>query len=290
MESSEVLRLVQRSGFNAKVRGEEVLIEVCAYCGNQKWNLELNGEKGVFSCWACRASGTLEHFLLRFTGEHIHIPVNIEGGGERGRQRNPLTVQGRRLKPAMEVGSAAKYLAMRGLTYRDCHTYNISVCVEPDDPLYGRILFPVHEYWTGAEIGHVARKYATGQLGTKYLNVLDEREIVGFRTGGIAKVHVLVEGVFGALMVNKAGYQAAALLGIQIGDTLAEWAALVPPEELILVLLDGDAQDIAVRLTRRIKMVHKCAKNIKMDGPFDPADLDPVVLKKLIERTRHNGI
>lgn len=284
MEKNELLRLIQRAGFIAKIRGKEVLIETCAYCGNDRWNLELNADKGVFSCWACRASGSLERFLLRFTGESVHIPINMEGAREKGRERNPLTVQDRRLKSATEIPSAQKYLAQRGLTLRDCQTYNLSVCVEPEDPLYGRILFPVHEYWTGAQIGYVARRYIAG-TGPKYLNVLDEREIVGFRSGGIPKVHVLVEGVLDALNVNRARYQAAALLGIEIGDVLTEWAAMVPPDEWIYVLLDGDAQETAVRLTRRIKMVHKCAKNIQMDGPFDPADLEPVVIRKLIERT-----
>ena len=44
----------------------------CPFCGDQKQNLELNGEKNVFHCWVCGTGGGLIRFyaLLHDVSEH----------------------------------------------------------------------------------------------------------------------------------------------------------------------------------------------------------------------------
>lgn len=281
MEAEEVLHHVQRAGLNARIRKDEVILETCLFCGNSRWNLELNGVKGVFGCWACREGGALQNFFRRFLLTDVQIDVNISASEKS--TNNPLMRTGRKMQPVETVKSASHYLMGRGLTYRDLHTYSIQVATDPGDPVYGRILIPVNEYWTGAIIGFVARSYF-GHQGPKYLNLLDEREIVGFREGGQPNVHVLVEGVFDAIKVNKAGFQCGALLGVQVGSLVTEWAALAPPSDHIVVLVDGDAQRMGQKIYSTLDVFRDNVHLVILPGQTDPGMLDAPILAQLINK------
>lgn len=287
MRQDELLRIVQRHGHQARTARDEVLIKVCTECGNPRWNLELNAQKGVWKCWACKSSGTVEQWLKDRLSVDRRVPVNYEAGRDKRQKAADygFEVTPGDVKSAIEVGSAKAYLAKRGLTARDVFRYNISVCVNEEHRLYGRLVFPVYEYWTRELIGHVARSYTN--KSPKYLNAMPRIDVGGYRDEARDGIHVLVEGVFDAIRVNQARFQAGILLGMG-GGSLDEWAAFVPKDERVVVLLDGEAKKRARQLTWQLGDIAKDVQMVELPERFDPADLDAEVVERLL--THHTGV
>ena len=42
---------------NYKIRKDEVMFQVCPFCGNRKWNFEVNYVSGLYHCWVCDRGG-----------------------------------------------------------------------------------------------------------------------------------------------------------------------------------------------------------------------------------------
>ena len=56
---SELVNACNLLGWNTKVKQDEILVEICPFCGNQKFNFQISTTKLVYHCWACSVGGSL---------------------------------------------------------------------------------------------------------------------------------------------------------------------------------------------------------------------------------------
>lgn len=294
MTTEELFAAVTVAGHDARIRRDEVQVKTCWFCGNDRWNLELNAEKGVFSCWACRdsgfdGSGRLDYILNRFLGMDVSIPVRhftekeVKPPPDRSKMIDEMG-----LVPAWKLESSMRYLAKRGLTAEDARSYAISVCNAPDHRFKGRLVFQLTDYWHRTPIGIVTRRFV-GSDGPKYMHDV-ESKIAGYRHPD-SKIHVVCEGVFDGIMIHKAGANAAMLLGgmgLSMKLELVEiWSSRVPDGEVILVCLDGEARDTTKHVLKRIQQLRRDAQAVLLPEKIDPAQLDPEVLRRLFDGMIH---
>lgn len=282
MNQSDLLQVVQRRGLSARTQRDEVLLESCIFCGNSNWNLELNADKGVFKCWACQESGRLQDLLRDRFNYQTQIPVHLEENQDSTARSNPITF-GHGFIPAVNIGSAVAWLAKRHIKERDIRRYNIQVCIDEEHEHYGRIVFPLRNYWTGAFAGYNSRGY-TGE-NPKYLIELQNKVPVGYRQP-TEIYHIAVEGIFDAIRVHQAGYNALCLLGSGSNTLFTEWAATVPKKESIVLLLDGD--EVGRQRADALKHIASTVRDeptvLTLPETMDPATLEPDVLKLYLQR------
>jgi hypothetical protein len=266
------------AGLPCRVRRSEVVVVTCYFCGNEKSNLELSAEKGVYKCWACNASGRLSVLLEQITGQVHHIPV--QRGPKRDAGPRPGAATPFQSKPVAEVPSAVRYLERRrGLSVQVATEYGLVVCMEPGHLLYSRLAIPARDFWTGVILGWIGRSYTGGH--PKYLSTLERKVITGWRVRDAGQPTVLVEGHLDGIAVHRAGYHAAVLSGTG-SSGVEEWAARVPPLSPVVVLLDGGAQTEATRLFWMVSKVRERVSLLPLIGDQDPAALGPAVLRELI--------
>ena len=164
----------------------------------------------------------------------------------------------------------------------------LSVCVEEGHQLYGRIVIPIREYWTGHIMGWTGRSYTGGW--PKYFNMLETVLVTGWRAPGRTTPAVVVEGHLDGIAVRRAGFSAAVIGGIGFGD-LSEWAARLLPEQWVVVMLDGDAPEASNRLYWNIAAVRTTARLalVTLDLNADPAGLGPDAVKRYVLEAISDG-
>lgn len=281
MTPEELRQRLLVMGVACSVRRAEVVVETCRFCGNPKHNLELNPERGLFHCWACNAGGRLDALLTEWLGEAIQLPVRT-GGGARGRALAVLPPGEFAAVPAYSLISAAHYLERRGVGKMVAEQYGMVVCMEEKHQLHGRLVLPVLDFWTEVVIGYIGRTITNAR--PKYLSTLRVRVVVGYRVRSLSAPCVVVEGVFDGIMVHRAGYHAALLLGTS-APRVEEFAARLPPSMPLVVMLDGEAAAEADRLRWALQAVRGCeVAVVNLAVGIDPAQLLPSVLKLLVER------
>jgi len=279
MTPDDLANKLLAAGLSSRVHGEEVQVETCVFCGNPKWNLELNPEKGVYHCWACRTGGRVEQFLLDVTGQVYRVPVQRREGKQVAPP--PIPVGEFASIPVGESPVALHYLARRGIDMETARRFGLRVCTDEAHRLAGRIVLPARDYWTGDIIGWVGRSF-TGKL-PKYLSVMQAGAITGWRAQSWRVPAVVVEGHFDGIAVHSAGYSAAVLAGTGQSAALDAWAARLPAETPIVVLLDGDAADRADALYWRISTVHARVASILLEVGEDPASVGTDRIEELVK-------
>ncbi len=278
MTQDQLIGVVQARGYETRIRKQEVIVKDCWFCGNPKWNLELNADKGVFRCWACKAKGRLDELLNETFGLDVKIPVKSNAKPRDGNFKEQHDIGTR---PVREIPTALDYLARRGITETEALRYEISVCIDEGSAYYARLMLPVREFWTQTPVGFVARGY-NGER-PKYLAAVDPPCVVGYKQARKHIPYVLLEGALDAIAVHRAGFNTGALLGKGFADDVERWAARVPPEAPVVVMLDGDAQADAQRLAWRAKAVHPRVTAVLLPPKLDPAMLEPLVIRRLVE-------
>jgi hypothetical protein len=279
MTAGELHDLMVLAGYSSRIRGEEVLVEVCWFCGNPKWNLELNPGKGVFSCWVCRESGRLDRLLTKTLGGGFSIPVDFETR-QIADVASPTILDFKNV-PAGDLQSASWYLKKRGFSSEDIRTYDIRVCLEEGHEMEGRLLFPLRDFWNSGLVGFVGRDYTGGF--PKYRHTLVRKQICGYRTWHRSTPCLLVEGCLDGIAVHRAGFQAAVLLGTSSSE-LETFASRLPPETPLGIFLDGEAGDDATRLYWKLSPIRQVSA-ILLPSELDPAELHPRVIQSLVEKT-----
>ena len=271
---------VTASGYECFVRRDEVVVRTCVYCGNDRGNLELSAVLGVFHCWACNAGGRLDQFLTQFVGGSHHIPVRAKRQvvSEKGSTASEFATQ------AISAESVAgKYLGRRGISPLTAKEFGLMVCTQQGHPLEGRIVIPLRDYWTAEIVGHVGRSF-TGRW-PKYRTTLPRRRITGYRMMNRRGPCVLVEGPFDGISASRAGFSTGILSGTTSGE-LDFFAARLPEETEIVVLLDGEAEDQARRLAARLRAFRPRVWIAALPAKSDPADYAPAVLRRFINHSR----
>lgn len=251
----ELLRLVESGGVSCRAKRDEVAIEVCCYCGNAKFNLELNPGRAVFYCWACRTGGPLGAVIRQLTGHAIDVRAdpNARRAERARRAQAPAAAEALQFQATAlrDSSVAVAYLTARRLTLAEAVAYGLVVCAQPDHRLYGRLAIPALDYWTQRQIGWVGRTMTNQR--PKYLSTLQTQTVFGWRGQAGAPI-VVVEGPFDGLAVHRAGCTAAVLGGVSTPDATA-WAARLPSDAQLTVMLDGEAVDVATKLYWQLAQV-----------------------------------
>lgn len=276
MTTTELHDVLALAGYASRIKREEVEIEVCHFCGNDRWNLTLSPTLGVYWCWVCKTGGRLDQLLGTLTGRQFHIEAHLTT--TRTPEEKALPSEFRAL-PADEVPSAVHYLKRRGFSALTAMQYEMRVCIEPGHLLEGRIIVPAREYWSGRLLGWVGRSY-TGRR-PKYVSTLPHRTVTGWRQSDRRQACVIVEGPFDGIAVHQLGYNAAVLGGL--GGNVREFGQRCHPEQWIYVMLDSDAIARARQLFWEIKQVHP--NNVAVVTPGvgeDPASMNRQALSTLL--------
>lgn len=275
MTNEELRAILVAAGVECRIKGHNILVHVCPYCGSDRWNLEICAPKGFASCWVCKMPkpGRADIAVELLTGSKLRIQTT-----SRERRSAPVQIGDRpqefQTLPIAEVPSAADYLSRRGYDSEVAREFNLSVCVEEGHQLYGRIIIPIRDYWSGNVLGWTGRTY-TGQW-PKYLSMLPAIQVTGWRAPGKKTPAVVVEGHLDGIAVRRAGFSAAVLGGITISD-LGEWAGRLLPDQWAVIMLDGDAASAASRLYWNIAAVRTTAMLalVKLGEEEDPASMGP---------------
>lgn len=268
-------------GIDCRVKRDEVLLQTCVFCGNTRWNLEVNPVSGVYHCWTCNAGGRVDRLLKEVIGITVHIPVNLESREGAPRRTLPTELMG---EPVAEVTHLADYIHGRHLSAIDMAVYQMRA--GRGSQWENRIVFPLLEYWSRELLGYIGRTVVNEN--PKWYSFWSGKKVVaGYRTR--SDVHVIVEGIFDGIRVHKAGFNSAMLLGTGV-PVVEEWAARVPAAHTVVVMLDGDAAKEAEKLYWTIYPIHENVKALYLPQDMDPDKYDPCVLELLIMREIHTNL
>jgi DNA primase len=269
MTEGQLLVIVQAAGYRAFQRGDEIAVETCVFCGNSKANLELSASKGVYHCWVCGKGGRLGNLLKTLTGSDEYSGTAVRLDGTSGTPRQQV-VPNLRTIPVEQAEVAAAFLTRRGVSGLVAKHYGIGVCVDEAHALYGRIVIPARDFWTGECVGWWGRTYTHKQ--PKYLASFTTKVIAGWPAYESRKDRplVMVEGPFDGIATNQAGYDVAVLSGITGGDALLWWATRLAPERTIVIMLDSDAEDRARSLYWKLRQVRSDIRIAALPPGTDP--------------------
>lgn len=281
MNVQDLADVIRVRGHQVRVKGTEVVFRTCLYCGNQRWNLEASGDKGVYHCWAGGCSGTVAG-LLADIGASVPAGLEVRVDQARPGTRAPKAVHG--TVPLDTQPSALAYLAQRGVDESTAQWLGIQVQTQGD--YTPRVVIPLQEFWFRYPIGYISRGYGPAG-GPKYLvEAQCSDSLPGWGWTYQSDTVVLVEGVFDALAVRKAGYPVAMLLGTGRVKQAVRWASLAPPEARVLVMLDYDALNQALALANELRTVRWRVDVATVPEGMDPGALPPEQLKALVEATQ----
>lgn len=276
MTPQELRGILETRGIRCRISKDEVKVGDCFFCGNEKYNLELNAESGVYRCWACKKGGAIETLLRQWFQMEVRIPIRFS---EEKRKPHLLSTSVP-IVPIAEIPSAVAYLRRRGLNEFLLHRYGIGICVEKSHRFYPRIIIPLLKYWTGTDGGVVGRDYVGKP--PKYLADATS-ELVGWRQRNALAPHILVEGPFDGLSVHLAGFNAGVLLGKGEDEKLQMWAAQVPHNAPLVIMLDGEAIEEAQRMWWMAQTIRPDVRLIRLPAHLDPASIPPAQLRKFVE-------
>lgn len=284
MSPDELRNHLLLHGVRCKVRRTEVMIETCVYCGNTKYNLELNPGIGAFHCWTCGKGGRVDGFLKEVTGLTIHIPVTGRSTGAPGKTRVGVVLDAAFLgDPAVDVPHISSYLHTRHISGVDMAVYQIKA--GRGGIWENRAVMPLLEYWSRQVVGYVGRTVMPNER-PKYFTewYTPTKWITGHRTR--SEIHVVVEGPFDGIMVHRAGFNTAVLAGTAATKgVLEEWSARAPFAHDVVVLLDGEAAAEGKKLYWRIRPIHEKVYVGVLPVGVDPAQLDPRVITQFVQAT-----
>lgn len=175
---------------------------------------------------------------------------------------------------------ALRFLERRRLVADDYFRFDIRYTSTPGR-LQNRILFPVREYFSQSLFGFMGRRWRSKD-GPPWMASFSTPLIHGYRLHA-SRIHVLVEGLFDAVQVYKTGLcNAACMLGTSKLNIVEQWACRVGKDELIVLLLDGDAMEKAEKLMWKLKPVHENTKMFALPQHLDPGDLEPSALARVV--------
>lgn len=281
MTPEELQRDLTTAGIACRVRRGEVVVETCYFCGNEKANLELNPERGLFHCWACNEGGRLDRFLHEWLGQEVYLPVRSAAHQDRTAMPAHTTAPFAAV-PAHTVPSALHYLSRRRIDQNTATTYGLLVCTEAKHPLVNRLVIPIPEFWTGNIVGYLGRTYTNQR--PKYLSTLSRRVVAGYRVRSPRTPCIVVEGFFDGIAVHRAGYHAAILQGTT-APGVKEFGARLPQEMPVLVMLDGAAREEAERLCWTLRSVRPGQVQLaSLPIGKDPAEFQPRVLQLFVTK------
>jgi len=250
-----------------KVKGDELIFRVCPFCGNDRWNFQVNVELGVYHCWVCSAGGSISKIR-----HMLPLQVKVDEVSSNYEEIEDL----HRYSPVWVYPSVMKYLENRGFTQEDANLWNVRTD--------GQVLFfPLLvkddkvKYW-------VKKDLSTGKYYCP--KGISKRKVLVFKEGDkYQDICVIVEGLFDGMKVRKAGFSVFVLLGKLL---FKEWIQFLNElEKDKVVMLDGDVseQDLD-NVCRNIRDVWV----VLLDKDKDPADCSVEEIRQLVLNAEPYGV
>ena len=232
----------------------ELKIQVCPFCGNNKYNFEINASNGLYRCWACNAHGSFAS-LQRHMGEGADGIVHITSGSKKEKKKYK-TLSLDYVKPMEEALWAdtqvlAYLMSDRGLTEDTIRHFHIGLAVG-----YGgeaMIALPHMRGDTIALLMYRALEEAPNR--PKYIREADMESVL-FHEDALydaGKTIIVCEGQIDAMSVWQAGHANVVSVSTGAGtDWPDEWVDLLSGFDKIIMMFDGDKAGQS-----GIKMMHK---------------------------------
>lgn len=227
-----------------KIRGEEVVFQRCPYCGNMRWNFEVNRVKLVWYCWAHHAGGGGGQRFL----EGLNLPniAEVRKAAPTPPRENEESEPRSLFDNTLLGNMALKYLHSRGFSddeitnyvkgYYDRGKYGGRVVI----PLYDCSLTPA--YW-------VARTFLGGK--PKYLNPTTKKnDLLGFFTKPSTAV-LCTEGALDGIAWRRVVPNVVVMLGKALTD--AQASELVARFKQVTVVYDSDTGSEVLALWQNVR-------------------------------------
>lgn len=243
-------------------RGRELEFKECIFCGNERYNLSVNLELGVFKCWVCGEKGPLSRL-------NILLPLGVFDVLDSTLPNTPppLLV----LEECEDViGTAGEdYLRGRGFQLREIVGWNIKYSNK------GKIIFPLYDKDENL-IYKVEKDITSGRY--YYPKGVAKKDIVWAKAPFKKEHIILVEGLFDAIKVHSYGYNVMALLGTHVfeGDVNFIKQRKLKP----VLMLD---EDVKIETYKKIQKRLTEFEVTKLTDTRDPAELTKEEVDNLFE-------
>ena len=250
----------------------------CPNCDEDrhKGNLEVSLEKHLFHCWSCNISGPLGKLFDDFGTKkqkktYLLIKPEEVQVEEKKKVRVRLPVGYTKISEATPIypphKEAFNYLKSRGVNEQICEKYKIGLTTTGE--FQGRIIIP--SYNLSGELNFFIARSWNPRAKMKYKNPNVPKDEIIFNENLIDwnKKIFLVEGAFDSIFVENS----IPLLGKYMSELLFSKLYEKATSEIV-ICLDGDAFDDAVKLYRKLdggKLYNKI-KFIKLPPDKDIAD------------------
>jgi hypothetical protein len=259
---------------NYNKSGTQRNYEHCPVCGSDGKKLYVDPRTGMWFCFAGQ----------HHSGGKVDVGLDDRSPGQDlldliAPAEDELIWQETELPPFESLTPIARdYLKRRGLSNQEMITQGLVVWTGQY-----RVLFP---YFKGGElIFWTSRRYSeVVGTGPKYLSQPGSKPL--YEPITIPPVSpgtlVLVEGVLDALAVNRAGFKAVALGGKNLAaHNMKNVLTLAENCGIIVVLLDGDALDAALKIQDALSSRTKAHVGIWCCDD-DPGNMSVEELRKLL--------
>lgn len=263
-----------------EVRGQ-IVLRVCPFCSNDKWNLEISIAKKVYHCWVCHSSGTVVKFFhsvgLSFTED--------EGWRVTGSFSEEIKDDLDIAKfTHIDFEQFVDVFSVKGISRKDVYRYNLLYA--NSGKFNGKMVIPLYE---GKKLVYaIARDLA--KKGKYYNFKLDKSMILPYYLGSIRPLVIhLCEGVLDAMVINKLGFTSGVLLGTHLSvgqiDKLRKFGF-----KKAVVCLDGDAIAKAIKIYDELNKAGVVSEVVfitnKQEDPNDVFVRDREELCRLINSSR----
>jgi len=173
-----------------RVKGKEIEFKICPMCNNQRWNMSVSVEKGIYHCWACNAAGKVAGMSVLFKGE-----FKAEGDLTKSVLSIPETAV-----PIWASEDGKIYVESRGVPINEVHALGVLW----DN---GRLLVPCYE--SGEKLIALNVRTKEGQ----WIFNGDSRENVFYTIPGKTNKLVICEGFFDGVKLARLGHTVLILFG-----------------------------------------------------------------------------
>lgn len=266
-------------------------------CGDEKGNLEISLEKGIFHCWKCHYSGNIRKLFKDYLGHvppmdefvsdsdlrdyQIDFNKNIEKRPEfvgLPKEFCPLWERDRKLSI---IGQRALQYALSRMTMEEIDYYKVGYCGLGD--YRWRIVIPCFEdgkvaYWSARAI--YKNLQPTYRNPDKKIFVGGKEDVV-FNIDGARRIGraVICEGVFDAIKVGEDG---VAIFGTFLHEVQFQKLVDIPE---VYVMLDEDAKVPAARVANNFYEYGKPVKIVFLPKG-DPDDYPRARLREFINEAQ----
>lgn len=242
-----------------KRKKDELIFKICPFCGNVKWNFQINVVNALYKCWVCSKGGKVNSAILAMVGNPIQLGSIIQEnkGTDEVHIDQAKSFDLSNCGSAIMNDEAVKYFDKRGFNVIDIINWGVLIREH-------RVIFPLLDgsrivYYIEKDVRSGAYFYPEGY---------SKKNIVWVRFANQKKDIILVEGVFDAIQVHKAGFNVMILMGTMIFE---KEISLINDRHLNPILfLDSDC-----KFETYDKLEHKLGHFQVMESfvGIDPSDM-----------------